>query len=266
VPRLPTNGIELGYEIHGDGDETLVLVAGLVDPKEAWANQVPAFAERFRVVVLDNRGTGESSAPPGPYTTGTMAEDLAGLVDALGLGRFHLLGLSLGGMVAQEYAIAHPERLCSAAFCHTYAHAGPYGLRTLASFRQAAEAAGTGLAQRQALLWAFTPEFFLDRPDEAAQVDEIIAANPAPLETYLAHLDAAEQHDARGRLGGVGCPALTLVGERDLLIPPRLSRALHDELPQSSWVEISGPHAAFWERPEELNRAVLSFLCGVGAA
>jgi pimeloyl-ACP methyl ester carboxylesterase len=97
VPTVETNGVELAYRIDGDGDETLVLVNGLADTKETWELQLPSFAERYRVVSYDNRGIGESSAPPGPYTTAQMAEDFAGLADALELERFHLLGVSMGG-------------------------------------------------------------------------------------------------------------------------------------------------------------------------
>src|SRR4029453_102037 len=96
----------VAWRVGGGGPETLVLVNGLADTKETWELQLPAFAERYRVVSYDNRGVGEASSPPGPYTAAEMAEDLAGLVDALELSRFHLLGVSMGGMIAQEYAIA----------------------------------------------------------------------------------------------------------------------------------------------------------------
>ncbi len=121
---VETGGAALAYRVDGDGPETLVLVNGLADTKETWELQLPDFAERYRVVSYDNRGVGESSSPPGPYTTAEMADDLAGLVDALELSRFHLLGVSMGGMIAQEYAIAHTDRLLSASFCCTYSYPG----------------------------------------------------------------------------------------------------------------------------------------------
>ncbi len=111
MPTVDINGLDLAYRIDGDGRETLVLVNGLADTKESWEAQLPAFSERYRVVSYDNRGCGESPTPAGPYTTAEMADDLAGLVDALELDRFHLLGVSMGGMIAQEYAIANAERL-----------------------------------------------------------------------------------------------------------------------------------------------------------
>jgi 3-oxoadipate enol-lactonase len=263
LPIATRSGVDLAYRIDGDGRQTVVLVAGLVDPKEAWVGQVPALAERYRVLTLDNRGVGESSPDAGPYSIADLADDLAAVVDHAGLDRFHLVGNSMGGMIAQEYAIARPARLLSAAFCVSYAHAGAYGSRLLASFREAVPALGVGFAQRQALLWAFTPDYVIDREDELVQVEQIIAANPPRAETYLAQLDASGRHDTRGRLDAIACPALTLVGEHDLLVPARLSRELHDELPRSTWVEVPGGHACFWERPAEFNAAVLNFLAGV---
>src|SRR3954451_25271357 len=101
MPIISANGLDLSYQVDGDHPETLVLVNGLADDKESWDAQIPAFAERYRGGSYDNRGVGESPAPPGPYTTAEMATDLARLVDGLGLERFHVLGVSMVGMIAQ---------------------------------------------------------------------------------------------------------------------------------------------------------------------
>jgi pimeloyl-ACP methyl ester carboxylesterase len=240
-----------------------VLVNGLADTKETWELQLGAFSERYRVVSFDNRGVGESTSPPGPYTTAQMADDLAGLADAHGLERFHLLGVSMGGMIAQEYAIAQADRLLSASFCCTYSYPGPFCLRMFACWRDLVPKLGVGFTQREVLLWAFTTDFFEERDAELRQVEQLMAANPQPTEPYLAQLYSIEEHDTRGRLGAVSCPALTLVGAGDLIINPKLSRRLHDELPRSTWVEVRGGHACLWEYPEEFNRAVLDFLAGI---
>jgi pimeloyl-ACP methyl ester carboxylesterase len=149
MPSVAANGIELVYRVDGDGDETLVLVNGLADTKETWELQIPAFAERYRVLSYDNRGVGESSTPEGPYTTAQMADDLAALVDALEISRFHLLGVSMGGMIAQEYAIAHADRLLSASFCCTYSYPGPFCLRMFSCWRDLVPHLGVGFTQRE---------------------------------------------------------------------------------------------------------------------
>jgi pimeloyl-ACP methyl ester carboxylesterase len=263
VPTLSLNGIDLVYDFYGDGAETLVLVNGLADAKESWELQLPAFSERYRVLVYDNRGVGESSMPAGPYTTKDMAEDLAGLVDALELDRFHLLGVSMGGMIAQEYAIAHSARLRSASFCCTYSFPGPFCLRMFACWRDLVPHLGVGFTQREVILWAFTTDFFEQREDELAEIEQLMAENPQPPDGYLAQLHSIETHDTRGRLGAVTCPSMVLVGREDILIYPKLSRRLHDELPRSTWVEVAGGHACIWEYPDDFNRAVLDFLASV---
>jgi 3-oxoadipate enol-lactonase len=263
VTTVEANGIELEYRIDGDGDETLVLVNGLADAKESWEAQVPAFAQRYRVVSYDNRGVGGSSTPQGPYTTLQMAEDLDGLADALGLDRFHVLGTSMGGMIAQEYAIAHSDRLLSASLCNTYAWPGPYCLSMFQCWRELVPHLGVGFTQREVLLWAFTPEFFEQREAEMREAEREMAANPMPAEPYLAQLSAIETHDTRGRLGAIDCPVLTLAAERDLIIYPELSRRMHDEIPTSTWALAPGGHAAFWELPGPSNDAVLEFLASV---
>jgi 3-oxoadipate enol-lactonase len=264
MPTIRANGLDLAYQVDGDHAETLVLVNGLADSKESWEAQIPAFAERYRVVSFDNRGVGDSPTPPGPYTTAQMADDLAGLVDGLAIERFHLLGVSMGGMIAQEYAIAHPERLLSASFCCTYSHPGPFCLRMFQCWRDLAPTLGVGFTQREVILWGFTTDFFEQREDELIEVESLMANNPQPTGAYLAQLHSIEQHDTRGRLSAVTCPSLTLVGESDLIIYPKLSRRLHDELPDSTWAEVAGGHACLWEYPDAFNAAVLSYLAGVG--
>jgi 3-oxoadipate enol-lactonase len=263
MPTISANGLELAYQIDGDGPETLVLVNGLADAKESWEAQIPAFAGRYRVVSYDNRGVGESPTPPGPYTSAQMAHDLAGLVDVLDIERFHLLGVSMGGMIAQEYAIAHSDRLLSASFCCTYSYPGPFCLRMFSCWRDLVPSLGVGFTQREVLLWAFTTDFFEQHEDVVIEIEAFMAANPQPVESYLAQLNSIEQHDTRGRLGAVTCPVMTLVGEEDLIIYPKLSHRLHDELPNSQWVEVQGGHGCIWEYPDAFNEAVLGFLAAV---
>ncbi|HEY7198069.1 MAG TPA: alpha/beta fold hydrolase [Gaiellaceae bacterium] len=263
MPTVTANDVELAYSIEGEGDETLVLVNGLADTKETWELQLPAFTPHYRVVSYDNRGVGESSVPPGPFTTKQMAEDLAGLVEALELPRFHLVGVSMGGMIVQEYAIEHAERLLSVSFCCTYSHPGPFCSRMFSCWRDLVPSMGVGFTQREVLLWAFTTDFFEQRTAELEEVEEFLASNPQEPDGYLAQLSSIETHDTRGRLGAVTCPAMTLVGREDLIIYPNLSRRMHEELPDSTWVEVEGGHACLWEFPESFNDAVLQFLASV---
>src|ERR1700749_4457439 len=126
MPIARVNDIELNYRLEGDGEETIVLVNGLADDLETWGYQVDDFlAAGYRVLRFVNRGIGASSKPAGPYSSRMLADDAKALVDSLGITDFHLMGVSMGGMIAQEYALAHGADLRSATFGCTYAAPGP---------------------------------------------------------------------------------------------------------------------------------------------
>src|SRR5918999_4111134 len=112
MPKVRVGDIEMFYVEAGRGDP-LVLIMGFSGDHLAWGFQLPAFAERYRVIAFDNRGAGQTDTPDHPYTTRMMADDTVGLMDKLGVGHAHVLGASMGGMIAQELALHHPERVRS---------------------------------------------------------------------------------------------------------------------------------------------------------
>src|SRR3954469_11914440 len=124
MPTATVNGIDLYYEVSGEGPP-LLLITGLSGNTLGWAMLEPTLAEHFQVIAFDNRGAGRSAAPPGPYTTREMADDAVGLLDHLGIERTHVLGLSMGGMIAQELALAHPTRVDRLVLFATYARPRP---------------------------------------------------------------------------------------------------------------------------------------------
>src|ERR1700724_3598403 len=145
---------------------TLVLINGVGDDLDGWANQVDDFvAAGLRVISFDNRGVGQSGQPPGPYTSREMAADLKVLVGALGLAPFHLAGVSMGGAIAQEYAVAHPADLRSLVLANTFAVADPFTRAAFQTWAQVAEAAGMPLMMRAQAPWIFSPDFYAGHPD-----------------------------------------------------------------------------------------------------
>ena len=127
MPVARVNDIDVNYKLEGDGAETIVLINGLADDLETWVFQVEDFlAAGYRVLRFDNRGIGASSKPAGPYSSRMLADDAKALVDSLGITDFHLMGVSMGGMIAQEYALAYGSDLRSATFACTYAAPGPF--------------------------------------------------------------------------------------------------------------------------------------------
>ena len=228
MPFAAVNGIDVHYRVAGAGPETIVLVNGLADDLETWAFQEAELtAAGYRLLMFDNRGIGKTSKPAGPYSSRLLADDAKALVDHLGLTDFHLLGVSMGGMIVQEYALAYPEDLRSVIMACTYAAPGPFCSRMFAMWADAAPVLGIPFVMRDVTLWAFTTDFFSSRPDELAEFENAMAYMDQPVPAYLAQLAVIQQHDTTGRLAGIAVPTLVLAGEQDILIPVSLSQELH---------------------------------------
>jgi 3-oxoadipate enol-lactonase len=261
MPIAHVNGIDLNYQLEGEGEETIVLVNGLADDLETWVFQMEdLLGAGYRVLRFDNRGVGQSGAPAGPYTTKLFAEDAKALVDELGLRDFHLVGGSMGGMIAQEYAIAYGSDLRSLTLACTYAAPGPFCSRMFAMWADLAPELGVPFVMRDVTLWAFTVPFFEEREEELKEFEAAMADLPQPLDAYLAQLSSIRTHDCTDRLGAISAPTLVLAGEEDILIPVRLSRRLHDGIAGSQWSTTKGGHACVWEHPSEFNGALLEFV------
>jgi 3-oxoadipate enol-lactonase len=261
LPEIEANGISINYRLEGEGEETVVLVNGLADDLESWAFQMDdLLAAGYRVLRFDNRGVGLTDKPEGPYTARLLADDTKALVDALGVRDFHMVGVSMGGMVAQEYALGHPRDLRSLVLACTYAAPGPFCSRMFSMWADLAAEMGVPFVMRDVALWAFTVPFFEEREEELREFEAELASLTMPTEAYLSQLSAIRTHDATGRLGGVSVPTLVLAGEDDILIPVPLSGRLREAVPGSEWATTKGGHACLWEHPGPFNRAVLEFL------
>jgi 3-oxoadipate enol-lactonase len=252
---------DLYYQVSGDGPQTLVLVNGVGDPLEGWENQTADFlAAGLRVVSFDNRGVGRSSQPPGPYTSAQMAADLHEVVTAAGLDGFHLCGVSMGGVIAQEYALAHPGPLRSLILANTFAAADPFTRAAFLSWSEVAEAAGMPMMMRAQAPWIFSPSFYARQPGRVAELIAEAQTSTQPAAAFAAQLAALVDHDARDRLPALTTPTLVLAAADDIIIGPALSRRLLELLPDAVWSEVPGGHAAFWEDPGPWNHAVMQFV------
>jgi pimeloyl-ACP methyl ester carboxylesterase len=261
MPTARVNDIEVHYELGGEGPETIVLVNGLADDLETWVLQIDDFRNAgYRVLRFDNRGVGQTSAPPGPYTSRMLADDTKALVDQLGITGFHLMGVSMGGMIAQEYAINHGGDLKSATFACTYAAPGPFCSRMFSMWQDMAPVNGVPFIMRDVTLWAFTVPFFEDREDELKEFEAEMAQLPMSTDAYLAQLNVIQTHDTTDRLQQITTPTLVLSGEEDILIPVRLSKRLREGIPGAEWATTKGGHACMWEHPAEFNKTYLDWL------
>jgi 3-oxoadipate enol-lactonase len=261
MPAATINDLTVHYKLEGDGDETIVLINGLADDLETWAFQMDDFlAAGYRVLRFDNRGIGATAKPAGPYSSRMLADDAKALIDFLGITDFHLMGVSMGGMIAQEYALAYGPDLRSVTFGCTYAAPGPFCSRMFAMWADLAPVLGVPFVMRDVTLWAFTVGFFEQREAELAEFEQAMRYMDQPVHAYLAQLAVIQQHDTTSRLGQLTMPALVLAGEQDILIPVALSRRLADGVAGSEFVTTPGGHACLWEHPAEFNQAFLQFL------
>lgn len=262
---IDTNGQKLYYEVHGEG-EPLVLIMGIGYDATLWGlHQIPAFSERLQVIAFDNRDVGRSSKATRPYTIADMADDVAGLMDGLQIDRAHILGISMGSMIAQEFALRHPERLNKLILTGASGGTGraKFDPISIWSFVKQQDTEGLTFAAQQ-ILWLFSTDFV--RNHQA--VDETLAllgSNPKPVspEAYDRQANAYVQHDALDRLSQITAPTLVVTGERDRLTPPWIGRELADAIPNARFHLVEGPgasHVLPLERPEDFNRIVLSFL------
>jgi 3-oxoadipate enol-lactonase len=252
---------DLYYEVSGSGPDTLVLVNGVGDPLEGWVNQTADFlAAGLRLVTFDNRGVGRSGQPPGPYTSAQMAADLHEVVTAAELADFHLCGVSMGGAIAQEYALAHPGRLRSLILANTFAAADPFTRAAFLTWSEVAEAAGMPMMMRAQAPWIFSPDFYAEYPDRVTELIAEAAESTQPAAAFAAQMAGLVDHDARDRLGSLATPTLVIAAADDIIIRPALSRRLFEALPDAAWCVVPGGHAAFWENPGPWNQAVIEFV------
>jgi 3-oxoadipate enol-lactonase len=264
LPTAHVNGITINYAIDGadtGSRGTIVLINGLADDLLSWGFQIPALVNAgWRVLRFDNRGIGKTDRPAGLYTSRMMADDAKALVDHLGISGFHLMGVSMGGMISQEYALAYPGDLKSVTLACTYAKPDAFCLTMFAMWADIARKIDVPFVMRDVALWAFTGPFFNERPAEAAEFAAAMAALDMDTPTYLAQLNVIQKHDAASRVGQIKVPTLVLAGEEDILIPVRLSKELQQAIPGARWKTAKGGHACLWESPDPFNSAFLEFL------
>jgi len=263
VPVASANGVDMYYEIHGEG-EPLVLIDGLgSDHKTLLAFQVPSFAQHYRCILPNNRGVGLTDKPDAPYSTALMADDAAALLDSLGVESAHVAGWSMGGAITQHLAARHPDKVRTAMLHGTWARTDRYLAWQLERRRPILESLGREELYRNLLLTAFTPRFFNEQPEKIeAELEMMLAAEPPqPEHAYLRQLDACIAHDAEDALAGVRVPTLITVGAEDRLIAPRFSHRLKELLPHAELVVFEdGAHSVSEEHPEPFNEVCLDFL------
>lgn len=250
------------YEIHGFGDPVL-MIHGLGSDAGTWAAALPALSNAYRLVIFENRGAGRSSKPPGPYSTEMMAEDAAALMDQLGIARAHVIGKSMGGMIAQWLAVRFPEKVRSLVLASTVLRHDAYGEELLQLGREIAEKAGLFATYRQAFLMSYSREYCMHNRQRLEEVKELMnRLDPAEfLHGYREQSIACEKHDATQVASQIKAPVLVVVGAEDLITPAQASRNISAAIPNSELVILPHGGHGFWrEFPGEVNDIVREFI------
>ena len=263
------NDIEMYYEVHGptvlpeDQADSLLLIMGLGANTTSWEMQIPAFSREYRTVAFDNRGSGRSDKPQSPYTIPQMADDAAALLDHLGISSAHVFGMSMGGMVAQEMALRHPQRVRTLVLGGTMA-GGPNAV--MAGPQLIQQWASTALlpleqAIENGLRFLYSEEFIARNHERLVRRALDLAYLQPPLHAVQRQVMAVLQFNTFQRLADVTSPTLVISGTADQIVPPENSRILAERIPGAQLIEMEGAgHGFLAEKAEETNSTVLAFL------
>ena len=260
-----SGSVRLHYERTGEGPPVL-LVMGLGMSATGWWRTVRVLAEKLETIAFDNRGVGRSDHPEGPYSAAEMADDAVRVLDAARVERAHVYGLSLGGMIAQEVALRHPDRVERLVLGATT----PGGDRAVASGEDArAFFARRAQMSAEEAVWASVPYNYgaATRERHAGRIGEDIVRRlrfpiePAP---YQAQLAAALGHDTGGRLGAIRAPTLVVHGEEDRMVPAANARILANAIPGARTELWPGAGHLYTTDEPEADRRVLAFLTDGG--
>jgi pimeloyl-ACP methyl ester carboxylesterase len=264
MPKIKVGDINMYYEVYGDGFP-LVMINGLSTNVYWWD---PLFIEeiskKYRVVIFDNRGAGRTDKPEIDYSIKMFADDTIGLMDALKISKAHVLGVSMGGMIAQEIAINHPERVEKLVLCVTH----PGGTKAISPSPEVismliGERAGRTPEEivENTIYLLYPPKFIDENPEVVEQTKERISKYMIPPEFFLRQFRAIMEFDAFDRLKKIKSPTLVVGGGKDILVPPENSRIIAEAIPNAKLVIFDeAGHGLIAQEREKFAEMLLSFL------
>ncbi|MCL4800201.1 MAG: 3-oxoadipate enol-lactonase [Burkholderiales bacterium] len=256
--KVGTNGVQINYEVEGDGP-WITLSHSLACNLHMWDEQAAVLARHFKVLRFDTRGHGRSDAPAGPYSLEMLADDLKGLFDALGVRSTHFVGLSMGGMIGQVFALKYPGMLSTLVLADTTSRYPAEAAGVWADRIKVAETKGMEPLVQPTLERWFTEPFRKSNPGKVQRIAEMIRTTPVP--GYVGCSHAIPKINVSARLRELDAPAKVIVGEQDMGTPVAMAREIHESYPGSELLIIpSAAHLANVEQPEAFNAALADFL------
>jgi pimeloyl-ACP methyl ester carboxylesterase len=263
MPKVKANGITMNYEQQGAG-EPLVLIPFLTADNACYAFQVADYAKHFTCISVDPRGAGESDKPAGPYSMELFADDVAALMQAIGVERAHVSGLSLGAAAGLWVAGKYPQRVKSLSLHSGWTKSDPFLKVVLDGWRTIAKQLGSvpDMVIQGIFPWCFTPELYAAKPDYIDQLGAFVRSRPTqPLDAFMSQSGAVISHDALSALAQIKAPTQITFGRHDLVTSTRFADAMKNGI-KGSEIAIfeTCAHAPIYENVAEFNEKTLAFL------
>jgi pimeloyl-ACP methyl ester carboxylesterase len=263
MPTVRANNVELYYEQTGSG-EPLVLIPYLAADQACYAFQVADYAKHFTCISVDLRGAGQSEKPNSPYSTELFADDVAAFMQAIGIERAHISGLSLGAAVGMCLASKHPQKVKTLSLHSSWPKTDLF-LKTVVESWQAA-ARGLGSVPDMVITgifpWCFTPSLYTNKPEYIQSLADFVRSRPVqPLDAFMRESDAVINHDCQAGLGRINAPTQITFGRFDACTSTRFADPLHNQIKGSElYVFEDCSHAPIYENVEAFNKVTLGFL------
>ena len=262
MPKVQANGITMNYDQQGTG-EPLILIPYLAADYACYAFQVADYAKHYNCISIDLRGTGATDKPEGTYSTELFADDVASLMQALGIQRAHIAGLSLGAATGMWLAAKYPEKVKSLSLHSAWPKTDAFLKVVAEGWQVMAQQLGSvpEMIIKGIFPWCYTPELYDARPDYIDALSDFVRGRPAqPLDAFMRQSNAVIAHDADAQLGKIQAPTQITFGRYDMVTSTRFAERLQT-IQQSELVIFDGcAHAPIYEKVDEFNQTTLEFL------
>ena len=263
MPKVKANGITINYDQQGTGDP-LILIPYLAADHMCYAFQAADYAKRFTCISLDLRGTGETDKPEGVYSTELLADDVAAFMQAAGIQKAHISGLSLGAATGMWLAAKYPDKVKSLSLHSGWTKTDPFLKTVVEGWQVTAKALGSvpEMVILSIFPWCLTPELYAAKPDYIQSLAGFVRSRPAQaLAAFLQQSNAVISHDVEAQLGRITAPTQITFGRHDLVTSTRFADGMKNNIRGSELLIFEGcAHAPIYESVEEFNQKSLAFL------
>jgi pimeloyl-ACP methyl ester carboxylesterase len=257
-----SNGIKIYYQVRGEG-EPLILLMGFGADGNVWEKHVTYYEKHFKCILIDNRGVGKSDQPTGPYTISMMAKDTLAVMNHAEIDQAQVVGISMGGAIAQELCLQYSERVKTLTLVSTWPKFSNYAKTAYRNLKKLRVTSNPGTFMELLQLWIFAPPFY-EAGLEGLKEGQLAAENATNLQSkegFEGQLDACIDHNTVDRLMNIKVPVLITVGEMDIFTPPEFSQVLHRGILNSKYESFpEGGHVHHWEDLDRFNKITLDFL------